>query len=313
MVEAPAVTVVVPARDAAATLPATLAGLAAQRDAPPFEVVVVDNGSRDGTPEIAERSPVVDRTLRRARGEGPGAARNDGVGAASAAIVAFVDSDCVPEPGWLAAGMTAIGSGADLVQGRVDPDPSGSPGPFDRTLSVQNEYGLYETANLFARKELFDRVGPFVDFVGSGGRPFGEDAWWAWRARRAGARTTFAPDAIVHHAILPGDLRTWVADHGYRVWFPSLVARVPELRTAFLWNRVFLNARTASFDAAVAGVVGAVAFRRPLAALAAAPWAATVWRDVRRGRRKAAACVAADVITFVSLVRGSVRARTIVI
>jgi glycosyltransferase involved in cell wall biosynthesis len=307
------VTVVVPARDAAATLPATLAGLAAQRGAPPFEVVVVDNGSSDDTQEIAERSEVVDRLLRRPRGEGPGAARNDGVAAARAELVAFVDSDCVPEPGWLAAGVAAIASGADLVQGRVDPDPSTPAGPFDRTLSVQSEYGLYETANMFVRKKLFHEIGPFVDFVGAGGRPFGEDAWWAWRARRAGARTAFAPDAIVHHAILPGDLRTWVADHGYRVWFPSLVSRVPELRSAFLWNRVFLNARTASFDAAVAGVVGAVAFRRPLAAVAAAPWALTVWRDVRRGRRRAAAAVAADVITFVSLVRGSVRARTIVI
>src|SRR4051812_31874401 len=78
------VSVVIAARDAEATLGATLDGLAAQRGAPPHEVIVVDNGSLDGTAGVAEAHPLRPRVLRRERGDGPGAARNEGARAARA-------------------------------------------------------------------------------------------------------------------------------------------------------------------------------------------------------------------------------------
>ena len=65
----PRVSVIVPARDAAATLPATLAGLASQRVDGGAEVVVVDDGSRDGTGALARASSVVDRVVE-GRGDG---------------------------------------------------------------------------------------------------------------------------------------------------------------------------------------------------------------------------------------------------
>ena len=101
-------------------------------------------------------------------------------------------------------------SGSDLVQGFVRPPPGARRGPFDRTLWVTSEYGLYETANLFVRREWFERLEGFRDWVSDHGRsgamrrPFGEDAWFAWRARRLGARTAFAERAVVHHAVFPG-------------------------------------------------------------------------------------------------------------
>ncbi|MDQ6775799.1 MAG: glycosyltransferase, partial [Actinomycetota bacterium] len=74
---APRVSVIVPARDAEATLPRALAGLAEQEPGDGLvEVIVVDNGSRDETAALASGSAVVTRVIRRARGEGPGAARN---------------------------------------------------------------------------------------------------------------------------------------------------------------------------------------------------------------------------------------------
>src|SRR5438105_12532712 len=112
----PAVSVIVPARDAEATIGRTLDALARQAVDLEFEVIVVDNGSRDATPALAERSQIVSKVIRRRRGQGAGAARNEGAAAARGELLAFVDADCEPAPGWLAAGARAASS-ADLVQG----------------------------------------------------------------------------------------------------------------------------------------------------------------------------------------------------
>lgn len=309
------VSVVIPARDAEATLGDCLDGLAGQDLGEPFEVIVVDNGSRDRTVEIAERHPVVSRVLRRERGEGPGAARNDGAAAAAAPAIAFVDADCAPSTGWLRAGLAAL-EGADLVQGHVRPPEGAAIGPWDHTLWVTSEYGLYETANLLVRREWLERAGGFVDFVDTRHeRPFGEDAWFAWRARRLGARTAFAEGALVHHAVLPGTPREYLTERRREGNFARLVALVPELRDAFLYRRLFLNRRALAFDAAVAGVATAWRLRSPLALLALLPWALLVRGESQRltgvvSSRVAVVVAAGDAVSFVSRVRSSVAARS---
>ncbi|MDQ6805511.1 MAG: glycosyltransferase, partial [Actinomycetota bacterium] len=90
----PLLSVIVPARDAAVSLPDTLAGLTGQEPAEGgFEVIVVDDGSRDGTAAIAHDSPIVDRVVTLA-GVGPGQARNVGAALAAAPALAFLDADC---------------------------------------------------------------------------------------------------------------------------------------------------------------------------------------------------------------------------
>lgn len=60
---------------------------------------------------------------------------------------------------------------------------------------------MYETANLLVTRELFDRIEGFEDWLPARlGKPLAEDVWFGWRARRAGARTAFCSEAIVHHA-----------------------------------------------------------------------------------------------------------------
>lgn len=307
----PRVSVVIPARDAEATLAATLRALEAQtvgRDA--FELIVVDNGSLDGTVGLARGFDGV-RVIERERGAGPGAARNDGAAAARGDVIAFTDSDCEPEPGWLAAGLAALGDDeADVVVGCVE--PVRPPGPLDRTVHFAVDTGLFESANLFVRRARFERAGGFpAGLEPDGTAPFGEDVLFGWAAVRDGARVAFSPGVRVRHAVEPRGAGAFVAERRRLALFPPLVRQVPELRGTFLHRGVFLTERSARFDLAAAGLAAALAARRPWPLLALAPYAALVARDVRSGgRRAAAAKLAADAVGAVALVRGSVAART---
>lgn len=309
----PEVTVVVPVRDGATTLGAALDALAVQRDAPPYEVIVVDDGSGDGSAELAERHPLLPRVLRldgAGRRGGAGPARDAGIKAAAGAILAFTDADCRPAPGWLAAGVAAIGAGADLVQGRVVPDPEAPRTRYDRTLAVERETGLYEMASLFARRESVERAGGSRPGFELGGRPFGEDTLLGWRIRRTGGRTAYCREAVVHHAVFPGGPRELLAERRRLALFPALAREVPELRAHAFHRRLFLSKRTAAFDLAAAGAAAALAARHPLPLLAALPYARRVRRETRGAPHHAAVSLAADLTGFLALVRGSVKART---
>ena len=99
------VSVVVPAYNAERTLGDCLRALRAQSfAAADLEIIVVDDGSRDGTASLAQRNGV--RVIRRENG-GPAAARNTGWRAARGDWVAFTDADCVPSRTWLAEMMRA--------------------------------------------------------------------------------------------------------------------------------------------------------------------------------------------------------------
>lgn len=113
----PLVSIVIPAFDAAATLDRALASVAAQTYSP-WEAIVVDDGSADGTAAWVERrgDPRC-RVLRRATRGGPSAARNDGIAAARGELVAFLDADDEWLPEKLARQVAAIAQhpGAGLV------------------------------------------------------------------------------------------------------------------------------------------------------------------------------------------------------
>jgi glycosyltransferase involved in cell wall biosynthesis len=301
----PCVSVVIPARDAAATIGDTLAALAEQQ---PDEVIVVDDGSRDATVALAEASPVVTRVIRGA-GKGPGAARNAGAAAATGAVLAFLDADCVPQTGWLREGVHALAS-ADLVQGRTTPPPDAPRGPFDRTLWVVAPWGLFETANLFVRRDVFERLGGFEPWLSPArSKELAEDVWFGWRAVRSGARTAFCDAAVVHHAVFARDPRDYVAERLRLRYFPAMAKRIPELRETFFWGRLFLTPRSAAFDLALAGVVLSAATRRPWPLALVAPYA----RIARRRPRAWPVDLAADAVGLASLLAGSASARSLVL
>ena len=92
----PDVTVIIPVRDRPMLLDRCLAALG-----PGYPVLVVDDGSADPAAVAGVAAAHQARLLRRPASGGPGAARNTGLAEVTSDLIAFLDSDCVPEPGWI--------------------------------------------------------------------------------------------------------------------------------------------------------------------------------------------------------------------
>ena len=249
----------------------------------------------------------------RARGSslgasGPAAARNTGLAEAHGDVVAWTDSDCVPSVGWLAAGLDALAvPGTVLVQGRTAPDPGGPLGRWAYTQDIGALTGLYEACNLFVRADDLRAAGGFPEHIGN----FGEDVVAGWRVLRGGRRGVFCDDALVHHEVRHpgfGWFLRW--SRLYRNW-PLVVREVPEIRDGLLWHRVFLRRADAEVVAGIVGLTAAALLRRPLLAVAAAPW---LRRRVNRADLvESAQLLAFDVATVAALAEGSLRHRTLVL
>jgi glycosyltransferase involved in cell wall biosynthesis len=325
---APEVSVVVPTYDRAGFLDGLVEALEAQSlPWDRFEVVIVDNGSTDdtwaGLQRVAARTPLRLRVARVEPNRGPAAARDVGAALARAPVIAFTDDDCLPLPGWLAAILAPFADGADVVQGRTEPDGAefGRAGPWDRTVWVTSATALFETCNIAYLKDVFSSLG---GFTAGGGlvedthlRPFGEDVSLGWRCIEAGGAARFAGEAVVHHRMLPGSYTGWLREQRRLALFPPLIRRTPGLRQT-LWGRVFLAPHTAAFDLAVVAGIAAVATRRPWLAAGALPWVASRWRPARRRRGRntlvrLAQLGIGDGIGFGALVVGSIRNRRVVL
>lgn len=165
-----------------------------------FAIIVSDNASPCG--EAAVRARIADRArlvISHERGAGP--TRNAGVAASSAPIIAFTDSDCVPNPGWLEHGLAALAH-HDIVGGQVEVlvgDPARKTGEeaFEQVFAFKNEEYIRDqrfsvSANLFCRRDVFDAVGPFRPAIS-------EDLEWCNRAVAKGFTLGYAGAAVVGH------------------------------------------------------------------------------------------------------------------
>jgi len=165
-----------------------------------FEIIVADNASPVGTQAL--ETVIAGRArLEVVRDRGAGPARNGGATVARGEMLAFTDSDCRPEPDWLAAGLKRL-AGCDFVGGEMrvlveDREQMTAAEAFETVFAfdnanyVQNK-GFTVTANLFTSRRVFEAVGGFRTGVS-------EDLDWSHRARDAGFRIGYAPDAVVGH------------------------------------------------------------------------------------------------------------------
>jgi GT2 family glycosyltransferase len=202
----PAASVILVARDRRAELAEALDSVMAQEGS--FEVIAVDDGSRDGTSEMLSARPAV-VALRRASSGGPGAARNEAARVARGGVLVFLDSDCRALPGWLGAmvapldradvgavgGAEALDPGEPLL-GRVFHFVLTSPLTTGRIRGGSGGRAARyrpRTYSLAVRRADFDRAGGFAALR------HGEDIDFATRVERLGLRLVHAPDARVHH------------------------------------------------------------------------------------------------------------------
>jgi GT2 family glycosyltransferase len=205
---APAISVVIPHLNDAERLGRCLAALAAQdAGAGRAEVIVVDNGSRRPPADLVAGFPWA--RLAAEPHPGPGPARNAGAALARAPILAFTDSDCIPEPGWVAAILARFAAepetgiiGGDVRVFAADPPRPTPAEAHDMVFAFQQRAHIARrrfsvTANLAVRREVFAAVGPF------GGLEVAEDLDWGQRAAALGHPTRFAPEMVVRHPARP--------------------------------------------------------------------------------------------------------------
>jgi glycosyltransferase involved in cell wall biosynthesis len=209
----PVVSVVVPTRNRAGYLDVTLASLAAQDLGQPYEVIVVDDGSRDATAYVIRRHGV--RSLVHDPPSGPNAARNAGARIAEADLIALTDDDVFAPGGWLRALVDGARRHPEVdafggpIRARLEgpaPRSCGRELPPITTLdlgSVDVETELVWSANMLLRRSAFDLVGEFDESLPAGG----DEEDWLRRLAAHGGHVLYVADAAIDHRRVGDDAR----------------------------------------------------------------------------------------------------------
>lgn len=199
----PAVSVVVAVRNDRDGLDETLRALHHQDTCTRgLEIVVVDDGSCDGTAAVARRYPDV-QVILLPSSHGSYFARNRGLEAARGRIIAITDADCRPRPDWIRRGAAVLDRDETRIVGGHIVMPLGEHPSLASMVDAMvhldqeryvKEQGTAVTANLFASAATFRSVGGFDERLRSSG-----DFEWTRRAVRAGHELVFARDVVVEH------------------------------------------------------------------------------------------------------------------
>lgn len=193
------VAVIIPHYNDSERLERCLTALTSSAASGKAEIVVVDNNSTEDLSPLHSRFPVVRFVVEATRGAA--AARNRGVLETRAPMLFFLDSDCVPQPGWIKAGKVALQK-ADIVGGFIElfdetPPPRNGAQAFETIFAFnQKQYiekkGFSVSANLLTWRRVFDEVGNFRSGVS-------EDVDWCHRALKKNYSLIYDEDVAVAH------------------------------------------------------------------------------------------------------------------
>jgi glycosyltransferase involved in cell wall biosynthesis len=262
----PFVSVIVPTRNRAAWLAYTLYAIALQvYPSDRIEVLVVDNSSTDNTEEVVRQWAAAypfPLNFYTKSNEGPAASRNYAAARATGDVLAFTDSDCMPEPDWLANGVRAMADGVGLVTGPIIPRRTEDTHFFFNAQlgAVMRDDGLYRTASLIVPRSVFEAIGGFDEryALGRGGALLGgEDTDLGWRIRAENLAAVFTPSVRVVHLATPISWKGWMKRAELAQIMPRLVRAFPQLRKTVLWHRWFHMDDDFFFLLGVGGVLGA--------------------------------------------------------
>jgi glycosyltransferase involved in cell wall biosynthesis len=193
------VSVVIPCRNGARYLARQLDALAQQDYEGSWEVIIVDNGSTDDSPSIAERfrGPLNLRVVNAPDRNGAAYARNVGARASSGGKLLFVDADDEVAPGYLRTLSGALDTN-DFVASRVDSQAL-NPGWIRAAHAPWQDVGIADwfgflpcsSVNIGVSRSMFEAVGGWPEEY-----PASEDIAFAWRLQLAGASLHFVPEAV---------------------------------------------------------------------------------------------------------------------
>lgn len=203
-VAAPVVSVIIPHLDTPELLARCLGSVTGQElRQGPFEILVVDNGSRLSLDAVRTAYPQV-RYLSEAA-PGPGLARNTGAAAARAPLLAFIDADCRAERGWLQAAVDAVAAdpahsvvGGDVRIDFIDPVHLTPVEAYEAVFAYRQQWYIATlqfsgTGNLAMGREVLAAVGPFA------GIEVAEDRDWGRRAAAAGYAARYVAPMRIYH------------------------------------------------------------------------------------------------------------------
>jgi GT2 family glycosyltransferase len=202
------------------------------------------------------------------------------------------------------------------VQGRTIPDPAVPMRSLTRSVRVEGESPIFETANIFYRREAFEQAGGFeADMTPDAAHPMGgEDVDLGWKVKRLGWATGYAAAALATHAVLPITPKQWLINRQCYV-FPRIVARHPELRSHFFAHYFYDDVQAWL----MLGLLGtALLVWQPWAALA---WLPYIWRRAGEDTRafgplrllRPLLYLPRDLCAFALLLAGSLRFRALVL
>jgi GT2 family glycosyltransferase len=190
------ISVVIATKDRASYLARAIDSLVAQAGAPPFELIVVDNGSTDATPDVARAaSGRLSLTYVAEPEPNRGAARNRGIARASGELVLFVDDDVWLPARFLAAHAAAHdGATPRAVSGPIINVPSYDARPKAKPSNYSRAF--FCTCNVSLPRAALEAVGGFDERF----RLYGwEDTELGLRLRESGVTRAFAWDAYLYH------------------------------------------------------------------------------------------------------------------
>ena len=234
-VQWPSMSVVVCTYNGARTLRDCLEGLKAMTY-PNFEVIVVDDGSKDESAAIAEQYPV---RLIRTPQNGLGSARNTGLEAATGEIVAYIDDDARPDPHWLHyLGWTYLQTDYAAVGGPNIPPPedgpiaecvANAPGGPVHVMFTHRDAEHIPGCNCSFRRDQLTAVGGFDPRF----RSAGDDVDVCWSFLERGWKIGFHPGAMVWHHRRPSLRTYWKQQKGYGKAEALLEAKWPSKYNSF--------------------------------------------------------------------------------